>query len=386
MANQPPPTWQDKFFLATFQQDSNPQLPTRRLVRIVSPLTVTDDATDGVTEISGGGGTTLQIEYASSVLPARAKLQILGNAKAADNSGNNSTDLTIGGLIEYASSTLPQRSKIQLLGTVSVADNPGNDSTDVTVAGGAGGSLYGPFGSRPGSAATGTQYVPSDGPVTFIFDGTVWRPIISGSSLVPPPAASGWSTASGGTSGSTNGTISDAEGTLLLTPNDRDTLFFPPSPTGVEFRAVFDQSVNPAWTDFSGANPGFGIVVYNTAVTGTHKAYWRFGNYYDSAGVQHVQIQQFTGTAFPYGAGASPVDKTGTPPLGGKYQYLRAVFNSPSAGNLSFFISANGIDWALVHTETTPFEDTPVSLKFGVTALSANPLVSLARVYSMAIA
>jgi hypothetical protein len=251
-----------------------------------------------------------------------------------------------------------------------------------------GSNIIGNFATRPATAPTGSQFVTRDGPVDFVFDGTLWLPLISGNVLQPPPAVSGggWTIVSGGTGGAAPGAITDAQGTVLITPGTRDTLYFPPqSGTPTQIIAAFDQSVNPNWHGFvGGGNPGFGVAIFQPAVTGVHTAYWRFANYYGNDGVQHAQLQSFTGTAFPFGAGSVPFDQTGTPPLGGKYQYFRITWNDPAPGNATFSISANGEDWVATTFENPAFQDAGQPT-FAIVSFGQNPTAALSRLYSVEI-
>jgi hypothetical protein len=249
-----------------------------------------------------------------------------------------------------------------------------------------GSNIFGAFATRPATAPVGSQFVTSDGPVDFVWNGTVWMPLISGNVLPPPPAAAGWTVDSIGTGGAAPGSIADAQGTILITPGTRDTLYLPPqSGAKSQIVAAFDQTVNPNWHNFQGGgNPGFGVAIFQPAVTGGNRAYWRFSNYYDNSGVQHAQLQSFTGTAFPFGAGSVPFDLTGTPPLGGKYQYFKITFNDPTPGDATFWISANGEDWVPAQVESPAFQDAGQPV-FGAVSFGQNATAALSRLYSAAV-
>ena len=248
-----------------------------------------------------------------------------------------------------------------------------------------GSNIFGNY-PPPVTAPTGSQFVTANGPVDFVWNGALWLPLISGNVLPPPPVAAGWTVVSGGTGGAAPGAISDAQGTILITPGTRDTLYFPPQAGAkTQITAAFDQSVNPNWHAFQGGgNPGFGIAIFQPAVTGAHNAYWRFANYYDNNGVQHLQLQPFTGTVFPFGAGAVAFDQNGTPPLGGKYQYFRITWNDPAPGNATFSISANGEDWIDTTFEAPAFQDAGQPT-FAACSFGQNPTAALSRLYSVVV-
>ena len=266
-------------------------------------------------------------------------------------------------------------------GSMSAADKTKLDGLSL-----GGSNVISTFAGRPLAPPTGTQLVTTDGPVGFFFNGTLYEPNISGNVLPPPPAAGGWTVQSAGTGGAAPGTITDAQGTILITPGTRDTLYFPPqSGAKVRITAVFDQSVNPNWHGFlGGGNPGFGIAIFQPAVTGTHTAYWRFANYYGTDGVQHLQLQPFTGTGFPFSAGTVAFDQDGTPPLGGKYQYFRITWNDPAPGDAQFWISANGFDWIPCTFEAPAFQDAGQPT-FAVCSFGQNPTAALSRNYSVVV-
>lgn len=81
--------------------------------------------------------------------------------------------------------------------------------------GGGGGVTYnavGTFASRPAAGTSGRIYVPTDGPITFLDDGSAWRPYVSGMMLgTAPPAAAGWTSLGVGSP-----TVADSFGSLFI--------------------------------------------------------------------------------------------------------------------------------------------------------------------------
>ena len=339
-----------------------------------APITSTGGATPAI-------GITPATDAAAGSMSAADKTKLDGIAPgAAVASVTASLPLTSSGGTTPNLAILPATEATP--GSMSAADKTKLDGL------GAGGSnIFGAFSTRPASALVGSQFVTADGPVDFVWNGTLWLPLISGNVLPPPPlATAGWTTLQAGTGGAAAGSISDAQGTILITPGTSDTLYFPPqSGAKVRITAAFDQSVNPNWHGFvGGGNPGFGIAIFQPAVTGTHTAYWRFANYYGTDGVQHLQLQPFTGTGFPFSAGTVAFDQDGTPPLGGKYQYFRITWNDPAPGNAQFWISANGSDWIPCTFENPAFQDAGQPT-FALCSFGQNPTAALSRNYSVVV-
>lgn len=99
-------------------------------------------------------------------------------------------------------------------GQVLTATGPGAVAFQAPVGGG---SLIGLFSARPVSAPAGTVYYTTDptGPsLPFIFDGTLWRPIVGGNvQYLSPAVASAWTLYQ---AGGRLTTFVDSAGTLLL--------------------------------------------------------------------------------------------------------------------------------------------------------------------------
>lgn len=77
----------------------------------------------------------------------------------------------------------------------------------------------GTFASRPTAGVNGRIYYPTDGPISFIDDGTNWRPLVGGTILgTQPAAASTWNKLNFTQQGSQTAapTLSDNFGTLKL--------------------------------------------------------------------------------------------------------------------------------------------------------------------------
>lgn len=76
--------------------------------------------------------------------------------------------------------------------------------------GGGGGSGIGAYASRPVPGTAGAQYFVTDGPISFVDDGTEWRPTLPGAGVgKQPPAIAAWGTQMG------SGSASNSAGTLL---------------------------------------------------------------------------------------------------------------------------------------------------------------------------
>lgn len=79
--------------------------------------------------------------------------------------------------------------------------------------GGGGGTSIGPYSTRPAPGNAGAIFVPTDGPISFIDDGTEWRPMIPGGRIgkQPPPIAN-WTLYQP----ANNATFIEQAGTLFL--------------------------------------------------------------------------------------------------------------------------------------------------------------------------
>jgi hypothetical protein len=224
------------------------------------------------------------------------------------------------------------RGKLNFLAPLSAADNSGNGSTDVSVA--------------------GLQFS-------------------------APPLAANWTNL-----GSTSTLVDDSAvgvPTLLVTPGTSDSIW--------KYNG-WVSGTNTTWTVASqqsaaigaGGNPGFGIVIRNSAVTSSNVGYVRMVFYFAGGTTLHLQIQGFTGSSVPGSAGTVYLDASGVPPLNG-YLWERLIYNNGS-GLITYQLSANGDDWVTSLTQT-PFQVSPAPvIQVGVEPMSQASTLDICRVYS----
>lgn len=239
---------------------------------------------------------------------------------------------------------------------------------------------YGSYASRPAAGNIGAVYILSDpGPIGFLDNGTAWDALIDNTAYPQVPAASNW------TNLGSVGAFADSLGTLLCTPSTvTDTLiaFNGWGSGNTTFSTALGQSVN--YGGATAEDPGFGIVIRNSAVTGSNNGYIRFAFYYSTGGgtcSPVLQVQRFTGSGVPATAQAPSLAISGTPPLG-KYQWMQLVWNA-GANSVMFNVSQNGIDWVPVYTFTTAFEASP-TIQVGIALLSVGTAgTNICRAYAM---
>jgi hypothetical protein len=226
----------------------------------------------------------------------------------------------------------------------------------------------------PGITAT-------DNPTAVNADGTIGRTELNWSgglfgSLTPPPLAANW------TNLGSQGTIANSGNTLLVTPGtSQDTIFSYNGWTTSNTTLTVATSQSTALG--GSGNPGFGIVIRNSAVTSTNVGYVRFVYYNASDDVLHLQIQEFTGSGVPGSAGSVILDVGGVPPQSSLF-WQQFIWN-PTTGVVTLWTSNNGVDWVQVGS-ITPFQTSPAPvIQVGIIPMSAASGQNIPRLQSMVV-
>lgn len=245
--------------------------------------------------------------------------------------------------------------------------------TGPTGATGAAAGLYDPYGSRPAAGTSGRLYYPSDpGPIPFLDTGSVWDALIDGVAYPQVPAAANWSNLGA------VATFADSLGTILVTPSTVSDTFINYTP-GLGGNTTLTASLGQSVRVGGSGNPGFGIAIRNSSVTGGNVGYVRFAYYLASDLTLHCQVQRFTGAGVPATPGAVSIDAGGIPPES-RFQWQRLIWDS-GTGTVTFQVGNNGIDWVTFNSQT-PFQANP-TIQIGIVPMTvASAGDNIPRVYS----
>lgn len=239
---------------------------------------------------------------------------LIGSHRAG--SGNNSYTATIA------------RIKIEYLSTQAVGSPTIN---------------YGLYSSRPTSAPTGSVYNPSDGPVSYVYTGTAWAPIISGNvsgNEVAPSNTSPFSTVNG----SSNATITVQGGCISMASITNNSSTQNIQGQEVAYTPTSGQSITGWFQMFGGNTCAAGIYVRESS-TGKLLPYG-----IDFNGPSNSQQNLFVGryTNFTTYSGSNSFNDT---IFGGIKQPfgLRISYNGT---NYSYQYSIDGITWVTFGSES----------------------------------
>lgn len=196
-------------------------------------------AIGGELDVGGGTGTSRygDLKFISPINISRFS-QAMADAAQAPSAANSAANLivTTGANTAYRALTLartPSAGSLVFLdgqttgfgvtvqfssGTATPQIPPGakaivtSDGTNAQLLAVGGGNGVGTFAARPVSSIIGAKYYPTDGHLPYIYDGTLWRPLVAGSVVgtQPPSAASFTGVNQGGA------TIADSNGGLEI--------------------------------------------------------------------------------------------------------------------------------------------------------------------------
>jgi hypothetical protein len=239
---------------------------------------------------------------------------------------------------------------------------PGADGAPGANAAG-GGTAYGPYASRPAANAGVTLYIPNDGPLPFISDGSVWVPYLGADqfqNLLQAPPASEWTEVQAGRS-----TLVDSAGTLLFTvaaatPSNDVWVHSGALPGTYTIDVAFSNLW--AWDGTGGHEPLWALALYESS-TGH---FYRVGMYYGSGGF-YMQVQAYTAPDTNSGGSiGSVVLNTGIMHTAGPTRF-RVTFDGT---NFHLFTTADGGTFGLAQVTWDHSFCTPNRLGIFVSATS----------------
>jgi hypothetical protein len=256
---------------------------------------------------------------------------------------------------EIAAPSTPASGKVRLYpksdGLFYSKDDAGTETLVSGGAGGGGGSAAisrGVVGSRPAAGTAGTLYLATDAPLAFEDNGTTWQPFGPLLPLTAPPAMSGWTWANQGSS-------------TLTEENGSNRFGWAPSASGFLLRSLTHAVPSAPYTvtmaflaallpgNGSTTEPHMGLILRDntgknvTFHIGAFQAPYIAARKWDSDTAFNSNV--FSGMGYPFG--------------GGPLVWLRIEDDNT---NRLYRISADGIDWITLFSETRTTFITPTKV------------------------